>query len=97
MQQQPVSRNPSQVVVLHQPAVIDKQSSYMNVKQGLALQLIILGILEILIGILCIIFQVIHLWVYSRYPYAVGIEHVVPIFWSGVVVRKKLIPQMYDH
>lgn len=57
------SFNPGEilVVVMAQPGLGDKQSTYKSMKQGTAKQLIGLGIVHIVNGILCIILQSIDL------------------------------------
>lgn len=79
-----VSRNPSQVVVVGQP---DGTSSYKNMNNRLARQVIVLGIVQILIGTLCIIFQGISLGVYMTFPFQGNVEDILPGFWTGLLVR----------
>jgi len=91
-----MSANPVQVVVIAQPGTVDKQIKYRNMKTGLARQLVAFGILQLLIGILCIIFQGVAVGIFanqssSRYAYMYSIDFVGHGFWCGIMVSNTLM------
>src|SRR6218665_1417868 len=96
--QQPMNANPVQVVVLGSPAIIDKQIKYRNMKTYLARQLIALGILQLIIGILCIIFQGVALGIFlsqiQNNTYLSSIDFVGHGFWTGLMVSNTLMSNM---
>ena len=88
-----MNTNPVQVVVIAHPGNIDKQIKYRNMKTGLARQLVALGILQLLIGILCIIFQGVAVGIFanSRYAYMYSIAFIGHGFWCGIMVSNRLM------
>lgn len=92
-----MNTNPVRVVVLAQPGLTDKQSIYKNMKNGLAKQLVGLGVMQLLIGILCLIFQAISLGVYVTAPLYSGVNYIRHGCWIGVLVRNKWAPHMYNY
>lgn len=86
-----MNTNPVQVVVVAQPGIGDKQSKYKNMKVGLAKQLIGLGVMQLLIGVLCIVFQAISLGEYESVPlYSdVNYMYIGHGCWIGLLVRNK--------
>src|SRR6218665_2160110 len=83
--QQAMNANPVQVVVIAHPGTIDKQIKYRNMKNYLARQLVGLGITQLIIGVLCIIFQGVAVGVFANS--SIGIEFFGYGFWNGIMVR----------
>lgn len=90
--QQLMNTNSVQVVVFAEPEIIDKQSIYKNMKSGLARQLIGLGVVQVLIGILCMIFQAISMGVGAdgRY-FFYGLDLTGYGLWIGLMVSNKCL------
>jgi|SRR6218665_18881 len=93
--QQPMNAYPVQVVAVAQPGVIDRQDLYRNMRDAFARRLTRLGIVHVLTGVLCIIFQGASLGVYLNLKLpAAGVVYVIHGFWAGPLVRKKLVSQV---
>ena len=89
-----MSANPVQVVVMAHPGIIDKQIKYKNMKVSFARQLVGLGITQLLIGFLCIIFQgiAIGIFVNQRHGrYLRGLDFIGHGFWCGITVSNTLM------
>lgn len=90
-----MNTNPVQVVVLAQPGITDKQVKYRNMRSSLARQLVRLGILQLLIGILCIIFQGVAVWIFvSERYFGSVLDYIGHGFWIGIMVSIKLLSNM---
>ena len=88
---------PVQVVAVAQPGVIDRQDLYRNMRDAFARRLTRLGIVHVLTGVLCIIFQGASLGVQLNLKLpAAGVVYIYVIhgFWAGPLVRKKLVSQV---
>ena len=91
--QQPINNRSVQLVVQAQPGIREKQSIYKNMKIQQARQLIGLGMLQILIGILCIICQGVSLKMHANNFTLFFVGHG---FWAGLLVSSKFIPNNYN-
>jgi len=92
--QQPMSANPVQVVVMAHPGIIDKHIKYRNMKASLARQLVGLGIAQLLIGFLCIIFQGIAVGIFvnqSLGQYILSLDFIGHGIWCGIMVSDTLM------
>jgi len=94
MMQQPMNAHPVQVVVVAHPGVIDRQDLYRNMRDDRSRQLTGLGIVHVLIGVLCIIFQFASLGVHLSLKLPAGVARIIHGFWAGPLVRKKLVYQI---
>ena|SRR6218665_375736 len=88
--QQPMNANPVHVVVIAHPGIIDKQIKYRNMKTSKVRQLVGLGITQLVIGILCIIFQGVAVWIYVT-GRLFSLDFVGHGFWTGILVSHTLM------
>src|SRR6218665_2381757 len=86
---------------MHQPinssqalAVEIAHSELINMKDSVATRMFGLGVMQLLIGGLCIIFEGIGLGVCMIGSYYCGIDFIGHGFWAGFMVRNKLMFQM---
>jgi len=81
--------NGMQVVVITQPGLQNKQMAHIRIKPRLAKQLIGLGVVHILNGVFCIIYQSISLEIYVNATSYIGPDSIVWLghgFWCGLSV-----------
>lgn len=78
------------VVILAQPGLMDKK--YRDMKPALAKKLIGLGTTQFIVGILCVIFQAVSVWLFDNasrsYHIILSFAFVGHGFWIGITVSK---------
>jgi len=84
--------HPARVVVIADPQMIDNQ---IEMTTYIARQMVALGILQLLIGILCTIFQCVALGIVANQPwYLYGIDIYGHGIWNGTLVSTSLMSNM---